>query len=105
MHTNALRERASTGKARLDIVSPAANLHVSVTNAPRLAAQGRSGCVHEQRPSTHGYHRAARVFLARLLIVHGLDAPEVLRRIADELEWLETERAADSVGGTLNPPN
>jgi hypothetical protein len=39
-------------------------------------------------------HRASRVFLTRLLTVHGEDAPEVLRRIADELEWLEAERAA-----------
>jgi hypothetical protein len=31
------------------------------------------------------------VFLARLLIVHGPDAPHVLRRIADELEWLEED--------------
>ena len=37
------------------------------------------------------YQRAARVFLARLLIVHGPDAPHVLRRIADELEWLEED--------------
>ena len=28
---------------------------------------------------------------ARLLIVHGPDAPHVLRRIADELEWLEED--------------
>jgi len=34
------------------------------------------------------WHRATRVFLARLLLVHGKDAPEVLRRMADELEWL-----------------
>ena len=40
-------------------------------------------------------HRACRVFLARLLIVYGTDAPEVLRRMADELEELEAEQAAD----------
>lgn len=34
------------------------------------------------------YQRAARVFLARLLMIHGPKAPDVLRRIADELEWL-----------------
>jgi hypothetical protein len=28
------------------------------------------------------------VFLARLLMDHGEDAPDVLRRMADELEWL-----------------
>ncbi len=36
-------------------------------------------------------HRAARVFLARLLMVHGEDAPDVMRRMADELEWLEAD--------------
>lgn len=36
-----------------------------------------------------------RVFLARLLMVHGEGAPEVLRRMADELEELEAERAAE----------
>ena len=46
--------------------------------------------MHEQRPRT-GYQRAARVFLARLLIVQGPDVPHVLRRIADELEWLEED--------------
>jgi hypothetical protein len=45
------------------------------------------------------------VFLARLLMVHGEDAPDVLRRMADELEWLEAERAAESAGGNLDPPN
>ena len=51
------------------------------------------------------FQRACRVFLARLLIVHGEDAPEVLRRMADELEWLEAARAAESVGTGRNPPN
>jgi hypothetical protein len=37
------------------------------------------------------FQRAARVFLARRLIIHGTDAPHVLRRIADELEWLEED--------------
>jgi hypothetical protein len=31
------------------------------------------------------------VVLARLQIVHRPDAPHVLRRIADELEWLEED--------------
>jgi hypothetical protein len=44
------------------------------------------------------WHRAARVFLAHLLMVHGKDAPEVLRRIANELEFLEAERVAELVG-------
>ena len=39
------------------------------------------------------FQRACRVFLARLVMIHGEDAPEVLRRMADELEWLaEAER-------------
>ena len=58
-------------------------------NSPRHAAQDRAGCVHDQRP--RAYQRAARVFLARLLMVHGPDAPHVLRRIANELEWLEED--------------
>ena len=51
------------------------------------------------------WHRTARVFLARLLMVHGEDAPDVLRRMADELEWLEAERAAESAGPDLDPRN
>jgi len=38
------------------------------------------------------FRRLASVFLARLIAVYGPDAPDVLRRIADELEWLERER-------------
>ena len=38
------------------------------------------------------FQRACRVFLARLLMVYGPAAPDLLRRIADELEWLERER-------------
>ena len=39
------------------------------------------------------FQRACRVFLARLLTVHGEDAPDVLRCMTDELEWLaEAER-------------
>jgi len=38
-------------------------------------------------------------------MVYGEDAPEMLRRMADELEWLEAERAADSAAGDLDPPN
>jgi hypothetical protein len=40
------------------------------------------------------FQRVCRVFLARLLIVHGPDAPLVLQRIADELEWLARECSA-----------
>ena len=37
--------------------------------------------------------RACHVFLARLLMVHGEDAPDSLRPMAEELEWLaEAER-------------
>jgi hypothetical protein len=35
------------------------------------------------------------VFLAHLLMIHGEDAPEVLRRMADELEWLVEQERAD----------
>ena len=51
------------------------------------------------------FQRACRVFLARLLTVHGEDAPEVLRRLADELEWLEAERAAELASGDRDPAN
>ena len=46
-----------------------------------------------------------RVVMARLLMVHGEDAPDVLRRIADELEWLGAERAARLASGDRDPPN
>ena len=49
--------------------------------------------------------RACRVFLTRLLIVHRKDALEVLRRMADELVWLEAERAAELACGDRDPPN
>jgi hypothetical protein len=38
------------------------------------------------------FQRACRVFLARLLMVYGPAAPDLLRQMADELEWLEQER-------------
>ena len=43
------------------------------------------------------FQRVCRVFLARLLMVYGPAAPDLLRRMADELEWLERER----LGGNL----
>ena len=46
-----------------------------------------------------------RVVMARLLMVHGEDAPVVLRRMADELEWREAERIADAGLSNLNPPS
>lgn len=36
--------------------------------------------------------RVCRVFLARLMLAYGPAAPELLRRIADELDRLERER-------------
>jgi hypothetical protein len=51
------------------------------------------------------FQRACRVFLARLLMVHGKDAPDVLWRMADQLEWLETERAAELASVDRDPPN
>lgn len=38
------------------------------------------------------FQRACRVFLARLIMVYGPAVPDLLRGIADELEWLEQER-------------
>jgi len=38
-------------------------------------------------------------------MVHAEDVPEVLRRIADELEWLEAERADGSAGRDPDPAN
>ena len=40
---------------------------------------------------TRKFWRVGRVFLARLLRVHGRDAPEVLRQLANELEALGRE--------------
>jgi hypothetical protein len=40
-------------------------------------------------------HRASRVFLACLLLAYGSAAPDVLRRMADELEWLAADVEAD----------
>jgi len=37
------------------------------------------------------------VFLARLLMVYGPAAPDLLRRMADELEWLEQQRIAGNL--------
>ena len=41
------------------------------------------------------FQRVCRVFLARLLAAYGPVAPDLLRRMADELEWLEAERRAE----------
>jgi hypothetical protein len=49
------------------------------------------------------FQRACRVFLARLLTVYGPAAPDLLGRMADELERLEAERAAESAGRDLYP--
>ena len=44
---------------------------------------------------TRKFWRIGRVFLARLLRVHGRDAPALLRQLADELEELERDRNAE----------
>ena len=49
--------------------------------------------------------RACRVFLARLLMAYGAAAPGLLRRMADELELLEAERAAELASGDRDPAN
>lgn len=51
------------------------------------------------------FQRVCRVFLARLLMVHGDDAPEVLGRMAYELAWVETEWVTGLDSGDLDPPN
>ena len=51
------------------------------------------------------HQRACRVFLPRLLMTHGEDTPEVLQRMADELELLEAERAAELASRDRGPPN
>jgi hypothetical protein len=38
------------------------------------------------------FQRVCRVFLARLPMVYGSAAPDLLRRMADGLEWLERKR-------------
>jgi hypothetical protein len=45
------------------------------------------------------------VLLTRLAVVHGEDAPDVLRRIADEFEVLQAERAAELGSWDGDPPN
>ena len=60
---------------------------------------------HGRMTDLEKFQRACRVFLARLLMVHGENAPEVLRRMADELEWLEAARAAELASGDRNPTN
>ena len=51
------------------------------------------------------FQRTTRVFLARLLMVYGPAAPEMLRRMADELGWLEVELAPELASGDRDPPN
>ena len=45
------------------------------------------------------WHRTVRVFLARLLMVHGEDAPKLLRRMVDELELLAEADREGRVNG------
>jgi len=67
----------------------------------REGVQRHGGVTDLQR-----FQRASRVLLARLLIVHGTEAPEVLRRLADELDWLaEAERAGESADDRPHPPD
>ena len=72
---------------------------------PWLDAYARAaGTLHGMSDLTK-LHRASRVFLARLLIVHGTDALEVLRQLADELDQLEAEWAAELPDGASHPPD
>ena len=47
---------------------------------------------HGRMTDLEKFQRVCRVFLARPLMVYGPTAPDLLRRMADELEWLERER-------------
>ena len=50
--------------------------------------------------------RAAKAFLLRLVTENRVEeAKRVLRELADELEWLEAERAAELASGDRDPPN
>jgi hypothetical protein len=58
-----------------------------------MRGDGRSTGRHLGRMTDlEKFQRACRVFLARLLAAYGSAAPDLLRRMADELELLEQER-------------
>ena len=77
-----------------------------ISNGLQMRGDGRSAGRHCGRMTDlQKVQRASRVFLARVLTVHGEDAPDVLRRMADEVEWLEAERAAELASGDRDPPN
>ncbi len=65
------------------------------TFASQMRHDGRSEARQAVRMTDlQKLQRECRVFLARVLMVHGWHAPDVLRRMADALEWLaEQERA------------
>jgi hypothetical protein len=64
----------------------------NATDVSSCAGRGEWRIVQAMSELTR-WHRTARVSLARPLMVHGEDEPEVLRRMADELDWLaEAER-------------
>lgn len=87
-----LRMRVRINRLNAKLVAVQAGNFLTFTAILRAAPGG--GIAHRQRINDLArWHRTARVFLVRLLMVHGEDAPEVLRRMADELEWLaEAER-------------
>ena len=47
---------------------------------------------HGRMTGLEKFQWVCRVFLARLLAAYGPAAPDLLRRMADELEWLEQDR-------------
>ena len=80
-------------RARGGIVDRAAAAFLDARGKYLSCARWERGASSVAMSDLTQWHRTARVFLARLLMVHGEDAPEVLRRMADELEWLaEAER-------------
>jgi len=58
-----------------------------------MRADASHGARHHGRMTDlQKLQRVCRVFLAQLLVVFGPAAPDLLRRMADELEWLERDR-------------
>lgn len=69
-------------------------LHVPAKNVLRRWRRRPAPCPHD-RPTEDSASEPG--VPARLLTVYGSAAPDVLRRRADELEWLELERAVELI--------
>jgi len=65
-----------------------------------MGGDGRGGGWHRRAMTDpQKFQRACRVFLARLLMVYGPAAPDLLRRLADELKWLNADVLRDGSTG------